>query len=96
MATYIELFNLRNNANLSNKIATASAIKAHAILAEALPSAERKAWAENALSDPSSVVPQLIWFLLADNASATVGNITGASDSTIQTAVNDAVDKMRP
>ena len=96
MATLAELFALHQTAELRHKVAAAAMIKAHAILAEATPSATRKQWAEDALLDPESVAPLLLRFVLAANAAATSTAIQGATDTAIQANVNAAVDELRP
>jgi hypothetical protein len=98
MATYAELHSLRSDSDLGNKIKVAIAIKAHAILGENSPDAgpNRKAWAEVALANPESVLDQLFNYVLAENSAAAVGAISGASDVSIQSNVDDAVDSIVP
>lgn len=97
MATYIELHALRGASSLDTlrqKISVAIAIKANAIAKLPTPTAAQKAWAQAALSNPESYLPIVLNYILADNNTATVAAITGASDALVQTAVNAAVDTL--
>lgn len=97
MATYEELHNIAigsQGTDLRNKIIVAVAIKAHAILNSVSPSQASIDWATEALSDPASKTPEVLRYMLADNAGAAVGAITGAADATIQSAADEAIDKM--
>ncbi len=96
MATYIELINFRSNSPLRNKTQTALVIKAHAILQEASPSVPRLTFAQETLKNPASKIDEAMWFLLAANKDADAGVISSASDSTIQTHVDNYVDKIAP
>lgn len=90
MASYTELFELRSNAPLLNKITAAVAVKADAIRADGAATAEQKAWALRAFTNPEGEAQKIIWAVLAANKTFTVEQITGATDVAIQTAV-DAV-----
>ena len=96
MATYDELYDVAQNSTgsaLRNRLIVAISIKANAILA-GTPTAGQLVWATDALANPRSKADMLLNFVLADNKDATVGNITGASDVVLQTAVNTAVDQL--
>ncbi len=90
MATYEELFSIRADSNLTDKVAIAIAIKADAIRAEATPVQLAIDWANTV--NPVSEAQSLMWALLASNKDTSLGNITGASDAAIQTAVDAAID----
>ena len=92
MATYLELFALRNHSELRNRVAVAVVIAATAIKEEAPPVESRLEWARAALANPEAVAKQVWNSVLAQNESATVAAITGATDATIQTAVDAVVD----
>ncbi len=93
MASYTELRDLSINGALINKIVSAIAVAAHGILNEASPTAPRKAWGEAAIINPPSIVDEMIWYLLADNAAASQATILAASDATILAAAQEAVAK---
>ncbi len=96
MATYIELFNLRSNPLIRNKIQVALAIKSNAILQEATPSPERLAFAEAALRNPESKLDEAMWFLFAANKDVDEAVIIASTDTTIQTHVDSYVDDVAP
>lgn len=95
MATYAELLQAQSDNTLNLKIRVACIIAAEAVrTANPGPSnqAARLAWAKRVFEDPRKEGERMIWAVLAQNASATLAQITGASDATVQTAVNAAVD----
>lgn len=95
MATYAELFDLQANDGLRNKIAVACVIAAGNIRMEDAGVANhtnRLIWAAAVFADPMREATRMMWAVLAQNAAATVAQITGAADATIQSAVNAAID----
>lgn len=95
MATYQELYDLSNNSALRNKIAVAVVIAAEAIRSESDQTANhanRLIWAAGALANPKTEAERMLWGALAQNSSSTVSQITNATDSALQTAVNNAVN----
>jgi len=92
MATYTELFDLKSNDALKNKITVAVVVKANALISAVTPTASEITWADNVLSNPSIESSRLINYVLAANKSATVAQISSATDSAIQTNVDEAVD----
>lgn len=96
MATYTELVGLAGTADaLRQQIKMAIAKSALTITNEAPATtnhAQRLAWAKAALGNLDGEVGRVMWYVLAANAGATVGQITGASDATVQTAVDQAVN----
>ena len=95
MPSYAEIYNLASNSDLIAKVTSAIAIAAEEIRAED-PITEnhdqRVAWAVRALFNPDGEARKLMWILLAQNAAATTAQITGATDATIQTAVDAALE----
>jgi hypothetical protein len=97
MATYTELVTLFNNDVLRNRIEVAVIVKAHDIINEATPTAERIAWARSVLSTGSYAEAQsLLKYALAANKAATVQTILGATDEVLSTVVGAAVDAIYP
>ena len=95
MATYTELFDLRVNSSLRNRIAVAVTIAARAVMLEAVDvpnHANRYKWAATAFSNPEGQADRFLWAALAANATATVAQITGATDAMLLSAVTAAVD----
>lgn len=94
MATYVELFDLRSDGNLRNKVAVACVVKAQTLIALASPTAQQLGWAHKALQNPVGMAQTIMEYVLAANKSATVGQIQGATDATIQGNVDAAADKL--
>ena len=94
MATYEELFDLKNDNDLQHKLYIAVTKKAQTLLDVATPSVNDVAWASDALTNPNAMVSKILPYVLAANSDLTTGQITGATDSAIQTNVNKAVDAL--
>lgn len=95
MATLSELWTLLEDPSLKEKVSAACLIAAEAIRVEDAGTANhanRLLWARKVLEDPVKAGDDMLKAVLAANASAPLASITGASDSTIQTAVNAAVN----
>jgi hypothetical protein len=94
MATYAELFNLRSDDGLRNRVAVAVIRKAQALLDGAGPTSNEVTWASKALSAPGAEATRLFDYVLAANSAATVTQIQGATDASIQANVDAAVDAL--
>lgn len=95
MATYNELYGLRNNSELRNKVVVAVIVAAETIRNEdgGTPNhANRLLWAAQAFANPLPLGQQILWALLAANKDNAVPAIEGASDEVIQAAVDAVVD----
>lgn len=95
MATYAELLTASENALLRNKIRVAVVIAAEVVRTESAQTANhaaRLAWAKQVFQSPPAEADRMIWAVLAQNRAATLAQITGAADDTVQTAVNAAID----
>lgn len=95
MATYTELYDFRHKSELLNKISAAVAIQADVIRQETAQTANhanRLVWAKEAFKNPESKAQEMIWGILAVNKSATVQQITEATDATILSNVASLVD----
>lgn len=95
MATYSELLQAAQNDTLNQACRIAVIVAADVVRAEADTTtnhAARLAWAARALTDPATEGKRALWCALAQNRSATLSQILAATDSTLQTAVNAAVD----
>lgn len=94
MATYTELYQVSSDAALIERATVAAAISAAGINDEPADTpyhALRKRWASSVLRNPSSAGMQLIWVLIAQNPTLTVEQITGATDTAVQAAVDAAI-----
>ena len=94
MATYAELFELRSNSPLRNRVAVAIIIKAQSLIDGATPTAAQIAWANAALQGPVDKAGEILNYVLAANKDASESQILDASDSAIQTNVDTAVDAL--
>ena len=98
MATYAELLSIATTptgSSLRDRITVAVVVACEAIRTEAdtTPNhANRMKWAADVLRQPGSMAERTLWAVLAQNKGATVAQITGADDATVQTAVNNAVN----
>lgn len=95
MATYDELLTASNDDGLRRKIRVAVVIAAETIRTEidAVPNhANRYAWAKAVFEAPEVYAQRMVMAVLAQNKSATLAQITGASDATVQAAVDAAVN----
>ena len=91
MATYNELFGLRNDDDLRNRCTVAITIAAQAKLA-GTPTAPESNWAADVFQSPRSWGERSLWAVLAENNATSVAAITGATDASIQTNVDALVD----
>jgi hypothetical protein len=98
MATYAEIMGIVGGTSgdaLKLQIRVAIVVAANSILNEAAGTtnhAARLIWAKEAVSSPDVEAQKMLWAVLAQNAALTVTQITTASDSAVQTAVNGAVN----
>jgi len=95
VATYEELYGLKNNSDLNNKVEVAISKSAYDISNEDPATdnhANRLIWAKEALGNPESKRQEMLWALLAANSSADIGVILGAADTVIQSAISDVIN----
>jgi hypothetical protein len=90
MATYADLYNLRFDSALRNRVEIATLIAAEKLRVKQGATSAELALARAIFHDPVGMTAQIYVALLATNAAATIVQITGASDATIQTAVDAA------
>ncbi len=94
MATYTELRDLYNDDSLRNRLDVAVTIAAHDLLIAASPTLPEQQWAAATLANPRGEADKALRFLLAANQAATVAQIQGGSDSTLQAQVNSIVSSL--
>jgi hypothetical protein len=90
MATYEELFKLRQNSTLLNKITTAIAIKCKAVI-DSSAIAAQKDWARRYIQNPESLKDKIIWPMLVANKDKDVATIIGVDEAPLQTNVDNAI-----
>jgi hypothetical protein len=94
MATFAELVTASGNAPLIEKIKIATLIAADNIRLESPGVADhrdRVRWAAKVFTDPETEATRMVWPVLIQNRTATLAQITGASDVSVQNAVDAAV-----
>ena len=107
MATYLELRGLfQRGSDLANRVEVAAIVAAELIRNgddDASNGFEddtgtqhdlRKAWAQTAFAGTGNLASQLLKAVLGQNRAKTITQITTASDSVLQLAVNKAVDML--
>lgn len=94
MAAYLELHDLISDSDLQEKIAIAASKKAQGLLDGGTPTTDEVAWALAALQSPTGKAKELINYVLAANSGSTVSQIQGATDVSIQSNVDSAVDAL--
>lgn len=95
MATYDECLTVAQDANLQSRMRVACLVAAETIRTEGTAVANhtnRLIWAKQAFQNPVGIAAPMVWAVVIQNRSFTAAQITGASDATLQTAVNAAVD----
>lgn len=95
MATYTELKALAEDKTLLERAAVAVIVAADVVRTEA-PTVNnhsfRLAWAGKALTQPQAEGQRALWCALAQNRALTVAQIQAADDTSLQTAINAAID----
>ena len=95
MASYTELLNASGNSELLTKIRVACIIAAEKVRTEDIATvnhAARLVWAKQVFENPEHESSRMLWAVLAQNRTFTLAQIIGATDATVQTAVDTAID----
>ncbi len=95
MATYSELYDLRNNQLLRKRASVACLIAAETVSQESAGvtnHANRLIWARRVFANAETESVRMLMLLLAKNKGASTAQIQAIADSTLQTAVDAAVD----
>ena len=95
MATYAELFSLRNDSALRNKVMTACIVAAEVIMNEdgaTANHANRLVWAKKIFANPGLEADRMLMAVLAANRTETISNIQSATDSIIQANIDAHVN----
>ena len=95
MATYAELQGLRSENTLVVKTQVAVVVAAYNLIKTGTtPTAPQQKWAAAVLKSPAGEAEKALMFVLAKNAAATVAQITGATDATVQAHVDEVVPSL--
>jgi len=95
MATYTELYSLRSDSALRNRVMVACIVSAEAVMAEidTTPNhANRLLWAASVFANPTTESMRMFMAVLAANKDATISIIQTATDTQIQTNVDNHID----
>lgn len=95
MASYPELYGLKNDSALRNRVMVACIIAGEGIMDESgtTPNhANRLLWAASVFANPATEANRMFMAVLAANKDYTVAQIQGATDAAIQTNVDAHVD----
>lgn len=95
MASYTELSTLQNDRDLMRKIAVAIAIAADTVRQEGVGTdnhANRLVWAKNVLANPPGDSQKVLWGMIAANKDLSIADIEAATDTKIQTNVDNLID----
>jgi len=93
MTVYNDIYNLKSNADVRNRMAVAIAKISLDIMAESAGTANhanRVIWAKTAILGPEGMTDRLFWACMLDATLRTKGDT--ATDAEIQTAVDAAVN----
>lgn len=93
MATYTELYNLKTEDELRNRVTVAVLIAANNLLG-GTPTADEQKWAAAVFGAPDGQGRVAFQAVIAANSGLTTAQITGASDAAIQTNVDSLVPAM--
>jgi len=98
MATYIELRNLTSGTTesdtLRNRVEAATTISVEAILADGVSTVDQLQWANAVLGSLTSESQKVFLLVIAKNKGATVEQITGADDATLQAQVDSITNSL--
>lgn len=95
MADYSELVDLMRDQEMVEKAAVAVIVATETVRTESGATtnhANRLLWAKEALDNPLAMAKRMWPSAIAQNKSATVGQITGATDAAIQSNIEAVID----
>lgn len=95
MATFDELLAAARNTPLFDHVRVATFVAATDIMSEdpaTANHANRLKWAKQVFQNPNAAGEKMMYPVLAQNRSAPIASITGASDATVLTAVQAAIN----
>ena len=91
MATYLEVRDLFNDSDLTNRVAVAVLVSVKDKL-EVTPTAAEKSYAAKVFASPQAEAKKILKYVLAVDNGSTVAQIQGASDAALQTNVDAVID----
>lgn len=94
MASNQELFNLRTDSGLLNRITPLIVKKCKTILGDGAATAPAKEWAKTGYSNPESLKDSVIWPVLNNQSFQTVAFLEALDGNDLEFAVNLAIDDL--
>jgi len=91
MATYLEVRDLFNDSDLTNRVAVAVLVSVKDKLAVS-PTTAEKAYAAKVFANPQAEAKKVLKYVLAVDNGSTVAQIQGVSDAALQTNVDAVID----
>jgi len=95
MASYAEIYDIANDNAFLHRMSVAIVFAVDDIRQDATPpanQADRLLWTEKVMQNPTVAAKAMAWAVLSNYRDLTYAAITGASDSALQTVVNDTID----
>ena len=94
MAKFEELFELRTNSEVLNRLPAPICVKCDSVLTVGNLSDVQKEWARQGYENPDSIKAKIIWPMLIANKDKTIAEIKTASEEAVQTNVDAAIDEI--
>jgi hypothetical protein len=93
--TYLEILQAAQSDDLNKRMRVAVIVSADTVRAESTGTANhtaRLAWASKVTRDPDTEGKRALWCALAQNKAVTLAQVLAATDASLQTAVDLAID----
>lgn len=97
MASNAQLYSLRNDQTLLERVAVSVSKAVATVAAESTGTANHAArltWARQAMANPLKEAEQVIWILLAQNAGLSEAQIRAVADSALDSAVATLINPL--
>lgn len=91
MATYTEIYSLMQDGSLLSRTAVALVVAADAVRANGNATVAQQKWASQVLAAPREWAPRALALALVQNKTLLLAQLTSASDTALQSAVDSAV-----
>lgn len=84
MADYLDIKKLFSDSDLQDRVEVAVIIEANKLSTTVGATEPQKKWADEVFSNPRTAAKKVLMSVLAENSTATVAQITGATDAALQ------------
>lgn len=92
MAEYIELYDVRANTTLMNRLTVASMISAQRLIDKVTPTVDEINFATDVLANPDNTAGSVMNYVIGKNNTSSISQILTASDTVLQSQVDTAID----